>query len=77
MNTTTTQYKWRVRGPLVEHLVATLWGRKNLDATALEERLTDLSRSGSLLASEAKAAIDETSDSQFYRLLADVKREVA
>ena len=66
----TMTYRWQARAELVKHLRDTMVN----DNDVLEERLADLSRSGSWLASEAKAAVAETSDSQWRRLLEDVSR---
>ncbi len=67
------KYKWEVRQELVKHLRYTMPTRP-IDDDRLVERLTDLSRSGSWLASEARAAIHETSDAQWNQLQKDVDR---
>lgn len=72
MTTTTKQYEWQARKQLVQHLRSTLVGG-GVDSVKLEERLTDLARSGSYLASEAKQAIVSTSERQWRRLLTDVR----
>ena len=69
----TKPYRWKQR----KRLVALLRGdvvtrRKVFDTDTMEERLTDISRDGSGVASEAEAAIDKTDDTQWKRLLHDV-----
>lgn len=70
------RYKWQARKALVEHIAADLGARPRVTfgADQLEEFLTDLSRSGSWLENEARSAISNTTDNQFYRLWADVSR---
>lgn len=69
--TKTKQYRWQMRKALVDYLRVRN-DRRIIGLDNLEEMLTDLYRSGSCLASEAKAAIFETSDAQFDRLFKDV-----
>ena len=69
-----TTMRWTCRAALLDHLTETLRGR-SVDTTRLEERLTDLSRSGSWLASEAHGALHRASNKQWLRLLADVQRK--
>lgn len=64
-------YRWQVRKELVKR--CRIWNdHRAITATGLEVMLIDLAKSGSFLASEAKAALDETSDGQFDQLLKDV-----
>lgn len=70
------QYEWTCRLPLVERARELRRIRKSdFTSDSLEEWLTDLSKSGSWMASEAKAAIHRTSDAQWLRLMRDVNQE--
>lgn len=71
MATQTKQYKWRMRKQLVYYLRSAN-DRRSISIDGLIEMLTDLRRSCTGLASEAKAAIFETSDEQLDRLWKDV-----
>ena len=66
-------YRWTARTSLM-HRVRVQVAKREPTGTMIKEILADITKSGSWLASEARAAIDLTNDNQWKKLVADIHR---